>query len=335
MEIKKPKWKSKSKRSKYKKMSISIMPEEKNKVNTIPKWSEKKTLNTKIAEKMINVDQSARGRRVMLCSRVLGVEKCENCGKEHVSSAKLCRDRVCPICQWRLARKRAFEMLQCLDDMNENGEYKYQFLTLTQKNVTIFQLRRQLKKMSKAWNKVMSSNKKNKPAGCARVTEITYNEKEQTFHPHMHVIIAWEKEQTPYKRLEWQERWKKALEINYTPICRLQAIKPKKEHVKYTKAVLETFKYSLKASDLLKMPDGLFDGFLFEISGTRACSYTGIFRKTRQKLSLKEDTKIEENDEEETQCKNCGAELSNSVMVWSFASKEYKQFTGFEGRQYT
>ena len=331
MEIKKPKWKSKSKRSKYKKMSISIMPEEKNKVNTIPKWSEKKTLNTKIAEKMINVNQSARGRRVMLCSRVLGVEKCENCGKEHVSSAKLCRDRVCPICQWRLARKRAFEMLQCLDDMNENGEYKYQFLTLTQKNVKVSFLRDEIKKMNEAWKRVISSNKKNKPAGCARVMEITYNEKEETFHPHQHIIIAWEKGQAPYKRLEWQERWKSALGIGYTPICRLQAIKPQKEHVKYTKAVLETFKYSLKANDLLKMPNEIFDSFLDAISRTRVCSYTGIFKKTRQKLKLNEDTEIEENDSEETQCDNCGAKLSEMVFRWSFANKEYKQVSRFGG----
>ena len=311
------------------------MSEIQNKVNTVSKWSEKKALNKEIVEKMLSatttVKKFKRAVRISQCSSFFKLAKCDDCGKEYVSYVELCRDRICPICQWKLARKRAFEMLQCLDDMNENGEYKYQFLTLTQKNVTIFQLRRQLKKMSKAWNKVMSSNKKNKPAGCARVTEITYNEKEQTFHPHMHVIIAWEKGQTPYKRLEWQNKWKKALEINYTPICRLQAIKPKKEHVKYTKAVLETFKYSLKANDLLKMPNEIFDSFLDAISRTRVCSYTGIFKKTRQKLKLNEDTEIEENDSEETQCDNCGAKLSEMVFRWSFANKEYKQVSRFGG----
>lgn len=312
------------------------MSEIQNKVNTVSKWSEKKALNKELAEKMFSIATKPkkinRALRISQCSSFFYLAKCNDCGKEYVSYVELCRDRICPICQWKLARKRAFEMLQCLDDMNEDGEYKYQFLTLTQKNVKVFYLRDELKKMNKAWNSLMSSNKKNKPAGCARVTEITYNEKEQTFHPHQHIIIAWEKGQAPYKRLEWQERWKKALGIGYTPICRLQAIKPQKEHVKYTKAVLETFKYSLKTNDLLKMPNEIFDLFLDGISRTRVCSYTGIFRKTRQKLKLNEDTEIQVSDSEETQCDNCGAKLSQMVFCWSFADNEYKQVSEFGGR---
>jgi len=304
------------------------MSEIQSKVNIISKWSAKKALNKELADKMLLcVGKGKRAKRIRQCSGFLELTKCDDCGKEYVSYAELCRDRICPICQWRLARKRAFEMLQCLDDMNENGEYKYQFLTLTQKNVKVFYLRDELKKMNEAWKRVISSNKKNKPAGCARVMEITYNEKEETFHPHQHIIIAWEKGQAPYKRLEWQERWKSALGIGYTPICRLQAIKPKKEHVKYTKAVLETFKYSLKTNDLLKMPNKTFNLFLDEISGTRVCSYTGIFRKTRQKLKMEAETKIENIDKQETQCSNCGAELSKAVFMWSLANKEYKNFT--------
>ena len=311
------------------------MSEIQNKVNIVSKWSEKKALNKEIVEKMLSatttVKKFKRAVRISQCSSFFKLAKCDDCGKEYVSYVELCRDRICPICQWKLARKRAFEMLQCLDDMNENGEYKYQFLTLTQKNVKVSFLRDEIKKMNEAWKRVISSNKKNKPAGCARVMEITYNEKEETFHPHQHIIIAWEKGQAPYKRLEWQERWKSALGIGYTPICRLQAIKPQKEHVKYTKAVLETFKYSLKANDLLKMPNEIFDSFLDAISRTRVCSYTGIFKKTRQKLKLNEDTQIEENDSEETQCDNCGAKLSEMVFRWSFANKEYKQVSRFGG----
>lgn len=305
------------------------MSEKKNNVNIVSQWSEKKALSKKLAEKMFLCcpTKSKRAKRIDHCSDFFGLAKCEECGKEYVCYVELCRDRVCPICQWRLARKRAFEMLSCLDVMNESGDYRYQFLTLTQKNVDVFSLRNELKRMNKAWNSLMSSNKKNKPAGCARVTEITYNEKSMTFHPHMHVIIAWEGCQSPYKRVEWQDKWKRSMRLNYVPICRLQVVKPSKEQVRCTKAVLETFKYSLKATDLLKMPDDIFDLFLNGISRTRVCSYTGIFRKTRQNLNLNEDTEIETDDEQEMQCNNCGAQLVHTVYRWSFADGSYQERT--------
>ena len=299
------------------------MSDKNKKVNTLMKWSGKKMLNEEIANKILSVGETRRSMRVRSCSNSLELTKCSSCGKEHVSRVNLCRDRVCPVCQWRLARKRAFEMLECLDIMNKDDKYKYQFLTLTQKNVEVSYLKKELKKINEAWKRVISSNRKNKPAGYARVVEITYNEKDKNFHPHQHVIIAWNRGQTPYKRLEWQNTWERALRVNYTPICRLRAIKPQKEQIKYTKAVLETFKYSIKANDILKMPNDIFGSFLGQISGSQVCSYTGIFRKTRQELKMEAQTKIEKDDKEEIKCSNCGSELSKAVFSWSLADQKY------------
>lgn len=302
---------------------VFIMSQSEKNVNIVEQWEIKKRIEEDIVNKMFEVRKNKRALRMMGCSSYIELSECPSCKRRYVSKADLCRDRLCPICQWLLSRKRAAEMLKCLDLMNERQEYRYQFLTLTQKNVAPFHLRDELKKMSKAWNRVVSSRAKDRPAGYARVVEITYNEKSKTFHPHQHIIIAWDKSSKPYTRIKWQNRWRKAFNIKYDPICRLRTIKPKKGQISCKKATLEAYKYSVKTSDLLKMPNDVFRVFVDEISGTRSCSYTGIFRKIRQELKMGNDTEIENGEETQIQCNNCGEELSKMVLRWSFVDNKY------------
>lgn len=295
----------------------------------IEKWGDKKKLNKQVADKLIEVGERRRGQRIKECSEHLLMQKCPKCGEKHLVRAELCKDRICPICQWRLARKRAGEMLQVLKKMEEK-EYKYQFLTLTQKNVPIYRLGQEIKRINKAWSSLRKSNITGRPLGYARILEITYDEKTKTAHPHQHIIIAWEKGQRTYKRTEWAKRWGKALNIKYEPICRLKYIKSKKKDEKYEKAVLEAYKYSVKSTDLLKMPNELFKLFINEIKGSRACSYTGIFRELRKELKMKKETEIEDINDEEIKCKECGSEMIKYVLEWSYADERYKEVLKYD-----
>lgn len=291
----------------------------------LERWTDKKIMNKEMSKKLTQIGEIRRAERMKECSEHLEMTKCPKCGKKHIAKAELCRDRICPICQWRLSRKRAFEMLKVLEQMEKTQEYKYQFLTLTQNNVPVYRLREELKKINNAWYKILKSNFTGKPKGYARIIEITYNAKKREVHPHQHIIIAWENGDKTIKRTEWAKKWQKALNISYEPICRLKYIKSKQKDDKYISSVLETYKYSVKSTDLLQMPNEIFKLFLLEIKGTRACSYTGVFKEWRKKLKMKNETEIENINDEQIKCTECGNELVRYVLEWSYADERYKE----------
>lgn len=326
------------------------------------KWTEKKRSNIEIsrkflrlasatereAEKMHDNDNPGRveveriraeayrkrGYRMKECGRFITVSTCPDCGRSEASSATLCRDRVCPTCSWRLAAKQSAEMLQTLALINDIEDYTAAFLTLTVKNCEPDQLPAVLDMMSEAWHRMAMKKKfKELVKGTARSTEITYNAKTRTFHPHYHIILMLDC--TPERLGElnafFNEEWGKAARLVYQPITDLRLIenramletdKPKAEL--YKKAILETFKYTIKDDSLKEMPLYIFRYYVDGVQGKRLINYTGIIKEARGQLEFTEE--LDEDGQTSKKCPECNADMLQAVYQWSFAAGTYQRF---------
>ena len=291
-------------------------------------WKEKKENNLLIADKLTKaLYNEKRGFKVRNCSTQLIIQRCA-CGKHsRVKGANLCRDRLCPICSWRLSLKRYADMLKTLDNIDMNKYIPY-FLTLTIKNCKPENIGATISQMTKAWRRIL--NRKlfmDSVKGWARSIETTFNKKEFTLHPHMHCILLIEKGTEAEKLFssheaekELREQWTHALEIDYNAIIDLRIVSNTKNGKEYkiAESVLETFKYCVKDKDLIDMPLSVFREVATGLAGKRLVAYGGILKVA--KADVIEDIIAEDID---IVCENCGSELIECVLYWSFGTRDY------------
>lgn len=330
------------------------------------KWTEKKKANLTIAKKFLQLaaitteraerlreadngraalmerakadEYRKRGYRMKECARFITVKTCPDCGRSVASSAALCRDRVCPTCAWRLSAKRAAEMLQTLALITDLGEYTAAFLTLTVKNCEADQLGATLDMMSEAWHRMASKRQfRELVKGTARSVEITYNSETKQLHPHFHIILLLDCEQSEMGEMNrfFNSEWARAARLVYQPITDLRMIRNEtilsggsgeSEAERYKTAILETFKYTIKDDSLADMPLGIFRYYVDGVAGKRLINYTGVIKTARKKLGYKENEEEEGTEESGMKCPDCGHEMLEAVFEWSYSTKTYQRF---------
>lgn len=210
---------------------------------------------------------------------------------------------------------------------------RFLFLTLTVKNVYDGEeLDKTLKEMTKAFNRLIKYKAVSQNIiGYMRATEVTVNEKDNSFHPHFHVLLM---VKSSYfhgnyylSQDDWTGYWKKALKIDYQPIVNIKAVKSKTKDKNDVKgAVLETSKYPVKDSEYLTN-DLERDKFVTDQLETglhrkRQLGYGLLFKEIRKKLQLDdvEDGDLQHVGEDEE-------EVSESAKVvyakWNNRRKNY------------
>lgn len=300
-------------------MAELIISEKTPVVKSLLKWQEKRVTKTTVAKKMYKAGYERRGINMLKCGDSMAIEYCKICGSHKIRSTNLCRDKICPVCRWRLALKRYAQMISVCDVLRE--EYpnaKYCFLTLTIKNCKVQELGETLKRMAKAWNRILQRKiAKENIQGWARSVEITYNRHTGEMHPHYHVIIMLNNGRDIIAN-DIATAWKKALDLNYTPIIDIRDIKQGKE-TDIGGAVCETFKYSIKDNDLNDMPISIFAQFVAQVNGMRATAFGGEIRKIRAELGLTDkDMEMVKSSEETTiNCPKCGADMQTAIFSWA------------------
>ena len=305
----------------------------------LQKWAEKKLLSHEIAKKMYKIGQFERGDRMQLCSDMIEYTYCPDCGRWHVKRANLCRDRFCPICSWRLSLQRFGEMLTLINKINETDGHNiksWSLVTLTCKNCRLENLRDTMMLMSKAWNLTVTQRKV-RPYfyGWARNAEITLNESTREVHPHYHILVAWYEDRSQTLIDKWIHACVKyGLDVSYkaqnaSPINHWRGNEIPVEHEgtelpkEFTKAILETIKYSVKGSDLDKMTLGEFKNVVEQYARTRLISYGGRIKELVADLRLNMD-EIKDEDIKVPICRDCGSvDLERLVYKWSFGNKAY------------
>lgn len=236
--------------------------------------------------------------------------------------------------------KHSNQVVQVIDEaVKRDPSGRFLFWTLTSKNTYDGQeLKKALSEMSEAFRKLVQYKKvKQNLLGFLRATEVTVNPKDNSYNQHMHVLVfvksSYFKNSENYiSQSELTEFWQKALQVDYTPIVNMKAVKTKNKIKNNEKnllgAVYETAKYPVKSVDYLtdnhdqnlKRVEDLEKG----LANKRLFSYGGLFKKIRKELQLAdvEDEKSDliETDSEDDKDATTGEEI---VAYWNWERKNY------------
>lgn len=286
------------------------------------KWESKKKKAKEVAQRLRQIDEHARATRMEACAEVVAGRVCPKCGQMHVSYANLCRDRFCPICKWRLSMRRFTSMYTIVEGLrNAYPESAWQFVTLTAKNCRPSELNNLMDEMSRVWNNITTSKKfKGIVAGWARSTEITYNPKTGELHPHYHILVMYEEcvEPSDYiinrwcKGMTWttSKKAQNAETIEWTTEDKQEIgwkVDQNPEDEAAIEAILETFKYSTKDSDVEEMPVGTFWYMTRALANRRLVSFGGIIKEYAAACQMErlDDATTEDEEDIETRIDKC------------------------------
>ncbi|HHW5275430.1 TPA: protein rep [Staphylococcus aureus] len=216
--------------------------------------------------------------------------------KQKLHKSNLCKNRFCPICAWRKARKDALGLSLMMQYIKQKEDKQFIFLTLTTPNVTSEHLESEIKDYNKAFKKMIERKKvKSIIKGYVRKLEITYNSKRDDYNPHFHVLIAVNKSYFTDKRYyisqkEWLELWRDVTGNQAITQVHVQKVKQNNN-----KELYEMAKYSGKDSDYL-VNQKVFDAFYKALKGKQVLVYSGLFKDARKKLKNGELDYLKESD---------------------------------------
>ena len=259
------------------------------------KFKEHKILSKDLdlQSKYQNLDKHTKAQRCDKCGNWLKFNLYQNKEtgemKKKLKEARFCKVKFCPMCAWLRARKLANELKSVLQQIEEQRQVAYLFLTLTIKNPPLAELRDTLQQMSQAFKRLSERDEFKKAIkGYVRAFEFLGDEtKEGEAHPHIHAILIVDKNNyfsSKYyiKQEKWTELWKKSLKADYTPIVHITKIKAKNEKWKeIDSAVFETIKYCAKPLEVAKLSIDNFKLLESETRNIRQYNKGGLIKSTK------------------------------------------------------
>lgn len=216
-------------------------------------WDRHKAQSDRISKIYADETEFQRfAQRIFQCAGELGfawVGPDDGAQELRLRSARFCRVRTCPICQWRRSmmwQARFYESLPVIQD--QFPKHRWIFLTLTVRNCPITELRDTLKTMTAGWTRLIRLPEFRTVSGWIRTTEVTRGA-EGTAHPHFHCLLlvkpSYFRGACYVSQSRWAEAWKAAARLDYQPVVDVRAVKGD-----LSKAVQETLKYAVKPSDM-------------------------------------------------------------------------------------
>lgn len=238
-----------------------------------------------------------------------------------LSSGGFCKNRFCPICSWLKAKKTAYMILEMLTYANRIRRKEFIFITLTAPNVPASDLKSEITDFNESWKRMMKLKEILKiNLGYIRKLEVTYNEEENTYHPHFHIIMAvnhsYFTSRDYISRVKLLEIWKKSKRDD--SITQVDVKKIKMDSIK---EVMEIATYSTKMKDLLKNQN-VFNVFYENMRGRQLLTFNGIFKEIKKLFDtgeLEEElTQIEELEKMKV--------VATTELLYKWKDVLYEQF---------
>ena len=248
------------------------------------KYTEKKRRNQvfqKFIERHVKEGQMDLIRE---CNTFLSFVADKTLEKQKLHKSNLCKNRFCPVCAWRKARKDALGLSLMMQYIKQKEDKQFIFLTLTTPNVTAEHLESEIKAYNHSFQKMFKRKKViSATKGYVRKLEITYNKERDDYNPHFHVLIAVNKSYFTDKRYyisqkEWLELWR-----DVTGISEITQVQVQKIRQNNNKELYEMAKYSGKDSDYL-INQKVFDAYYRSLKGKQVLVYSGLFKEARKLL---------------------------------------------------
>lgn len=261
--------------------------------NILYEFKEGKAETQVLSESYAFLGEHERANRVAECSSHLWFHD----NKLH--RANFCRDRLCPLCAYRLARKRGAELVHTVKALSE---LRFVFITFTVPNVVGELLHDLVQTTLKATGTLFDSKFwKNFALGYIRALEVTC-ELDWTFHPHIHLLVCVSEED--YEQLtrdktsisaQLLSEWRRAMnddrimDIDIHPVG-LKGTDEDVDVVSYELAVVRVALYCAKPATCVVVdnPERTINNVKWiseALRGVRLFSDGGILRKQRQELA--------------------------------------------------
>ena len=260
------------------------------------KYTEKKQRNQVFQKFIKRHVKEGQMDLIRECNTFLSFVADKTLEKQKLHKSNLCKNRFCPVCAWRKARKDALGLSLMMQYIKQKEDKQFIFLTLTTPNVTVEHLESEIKNYNKAFKKMIERKKvKSIIKGYVRKLEITYNQKRDDYNPHFHVLIAvnksYFKDTKAYiSQKEWLEMWRDVTGNSEITQVHIQKVKQNNN-----KELYEMAKYSGKDNDYL-INQKVFDAFYKALKGKQVLVYFGLFKDARKKLKNGELDYLKEVD---------------------------------------
>lgn len=263
-------------------------------------WNEKKRQSAQMAEaffRISKIDPDFRFRALKMseCASWLEFKFFPESGQKTLNRTNFCRQRICPMCDWRRSLKIYGQTSQIMDVLQSMG-YRFLFATMSSKNCEATQMRQEIKRLFDGFTALLRMGPINKSIhGAMRFLEVTHNIDKKnkaynTYNFHIHAILvvkpSYFRGGKYIKQSQWLSKWRKAIKVDYDPHFDIRAVKKGDSG-----AVREVSKYATKPHELLSDGDpDLMESGIWHIKdaleGRRLVSYTGIMRKIKSQLNL-------------------------------------------------
>lgn len=289
-------------------------------------WRGRKILSLKLADIFKELQyKDSLIERVATCGDTLRFIRRED-GSLKLYQAYFCKNKLCPMCNWRRSMKYSYQTSRIVDEaIKQEPKVRFLFLTLTVKNVEGEALNSTISQLTKSFDRLFRRAKvKKNLLGYLRSVEVTHNEDDNSYHPHIHVLMMvkssyFKGKENYITQKEWGDMWSQSLKVDYTPMIDIRTVKEKGKGLRG--AVLETAKYPTKPIKMdienKQVVDDLYNGLYRK----RQLGYGGLFKTIKKQLTLDDVENgdlVYTSDDKENISK--GTEI---VAIWNATKQNY------------
>jgi len=284
-------------------------------------WDKHRANADKVSKHYAGSDFHQYSQRISFCSELLDFKLVpgEDSYSLKLSSARFCRVRHCPVCQWRRSlmwKAKAYKVLPQI--VEAYPKHRWLFLTLTQRNCKISELKQVLSDMNKSFQRL--TQLKAFPAdGWLRSTEVTRGN-DGSAHPHFHCLLMVPASyfgKNYLKQAEWVELWKRSARLDYDPILDVQAVKRGSQPMEL---VPELLKYCVKESDLVVDREWFLE-LTRQMHRVRAVATGGVLKEYLKVLENEPEDLIGEGDDSDQ------VDEGHLYFGWKRSDKKYRLIT--------
>ena len=221
--------------------------------------------------------------------------------------------------------KYSYQTSKIVDEaIKQEPKGRFLFLTLTVKNVEGKALNSTISQLTKSFDRLFKRAKVQRNLlGYLRSVEVTHNENDNSYHPHIHVLMmmrpSYFKGGNYISQKEWGNLWSQSLKVSYKPMIDIRTVKETGKGLRG--AVLETAKYPTKPIKLdienKQVVDDLYNGLYRK----RQLGYGGLFKTIKKQLALDDVESgdlVHTSDDKENISK--GTEI---VAIWNASKQNY------------
>ena len=250
---------------------------------TLEKIAERVEYKNSILSNFENTLTEKQFRYLTECGDFIGVNK-----DKKIVKANFCKNRLCPVCNRRYSAQKWAKMKNISNQIKIDFNPVFALFTVTVKNVKAEMLSQEITRLMKSIDRMHKSTLwKQKVIGYFRSLEITYNQKENTYHPHYHYILAlptsYTEEMTP--TYIWRQLWERSARLNYNSQIDIRII----NEDNLDGGIAEVAKYAVKISSVITQGETALKTVQNAIKGRRVISYGGVMKQYAQEFDNLKD----------------------------------------------